>query len=377
MNKKTVFVIMPFRETPTRNKEDLTSFFENNLKTPIESSKELNYKYVVKRSDDAFDINEQIIKDLYNADIVLCDLSGETANPNVMYELGVRLSVSHAPVILFREEHKDNKSIFDINGFHCHGYSPFKYNKLEQYVINKIISFETQAEQFISPVLKILSFEPSVIRHVHLDRAIRTLEAISLGLKNYTFIATDALHRFLKENDIEIERSPSKVTTYLLENLEKAKELSWEHFNFSINSFPALTSYLVEYPLHDLIDKDIHRAFNTWLTQFDSIYISSTYGFYPPAAGKLVNFLTELIYIQYAIHSLFSYLSGNNVQKDKTYILEICSWIYNSRSLHPTFKREMFENTTLPSEEQIVGFMKNRVQAGSVAPDRYSPEARL
>ncbi len=81
--KRSVFVIMPFTKTPLRNKDDLTAFFEVNLKQRLESDASLKYQYVVRRSDDSFDITAQIIRDVYEADIVLCDLSGNDANPNV------------------------------------------------------------------------------------------------------------------------------------------------------------------------------------------------------------------------------------------------------------------------------------------------------
>ena len=53
--KKSVFVIMPFTETPLRHKDDLSEFFETNLKGIIESDQDLKYQYVVRRSDDTFE----------------------------------------------------------------------------------------------------------------------------------------------------------------------------------------------------------------------------------------------------------------------------------------------------------------------------------
>jgi len=128
---RTVFVIMPFAHTPTRNKGDLTEFFQTNIKDRIEGDTSLKYRYVVSRSDDTFNITQKIIRDLYTADIVLCDLSGKEANPNVMYELGVRLGISDRPVILFREASKDNQRIFDIDGFHIQEYEITRYRLLD------------------------------------------------------------------------------------------------------------------------------------------------------------------------------------------------------------------------------------------------------
>src|ERR1051325_3175685 len=159
---KTIFVIMPFAETPTRTSSDLTLFFDINLKARIEQEKGFKNHYQVRRSDNTFNITAQIIRDLYEADIVLCDLSGINANPNVMYELGMRLAFSNKPVILFREEHSKNKPIFDIHGFYTESYKVTQYPKLENYIIEKIKKFEAGDELYVSPVRQIIKDSPSV-----------------------------------------------------------------------------------------------------------------------------------------------------------------------------------------------------------------------
>lgn len=63
-------------------------------------------------------IHGQIIKHLYEADMVLCDLSGH--NPNVFFELGVRTSLN-LPVALVRDEHTSLP--FDTSGLNTHAYA--------------------------------------------------------------------------------------------------------------------------------------------------------------------------------------------------------------------------------------------------------------
>jgi hypothetical protein len=91
---RTIFVIMPFSQSPGRNEAELREFFEEQIKTKIEGNSTFRFRYRVHRSGSAFRITEQIIRDLFQADLVICDLSGEFSNPNVMYELGVRLTCS-------------------------------------------------------------------------------------------------------------------------------------------------------------------------------------------------------------------------------------------------------------------------------------------
>ena len=89
---KKIFVIMPFVKANDRDQASLTKFFTDYIKEPIEGCSKFTHKYKVIRSGDAFSILDKIIADLASADIVICDLSGELSNPNVVYELGIRLN---------------------------------------------------------------------------------------------------------------------------------------------------------------------------------------------------------------------------------------------------------------------------------------------
>jgi nucleoside 2-deoxyribosyltransferase len=64
---------------------------------------------IVSNSDGEIDvIHKRIIQNLYNADIVICDISGK--NPNVLFELGMRLAFDK-PTILIKDDQTD--FIFD------------------------------------------------------------------------------------------------------------------------------------------------------------------------------------------------------------------------------------------------------------------------
>lgn len=155
---RRVFVIMPFVLGGTRNEAQLKSFFENNIKHPIENA-DLHHRYVVFRSGETFDITTEIMRDLCRSDIVIADLSGIDPNPNVMYELGVRLAISEGPVILIREDNPHNKRIFDIIGFYAHPYDPYDYAALERHLIGKIERLESGEEPYTNPVLSIIREE--------------------------------------------------------------------------------------------------------------------------------------------------------------------------------------------------------------------------
>ncbi len=63
---------------------------------------------LVSRSDDVGSIHKRIIQNLYDNPIVVCDVSGK--NPNVMFELGMRLAFDKPAIII-----KDNKTSYSFD----------------------------------------------------------------------------------------------------------------------------------------------------------------------------------------------------------------------------------------------------------------------
>ncbi len=59
---------------------------------------------LVSDSDDVGVIQKRIIQNIYNSDIVICDVSGK--NPNVMFELGMRLAFDK-PTIIIKDDCTD------------------------------------------------------------------------------------------------------------------------------------------------------------------------------------------------------------------------------------------------------------------------------
>lgn len=277
MEQKKIFVIMPFTETPQRNQADLNSFYYDNIKNCIESNQKLVNKYKVIRSEDNFDITTQIIFDLYDSDIVICDLSGIQANPNVMYELGVRLSLSNGPVILIREENPTNRRIFDISGFHSFDYKITQYKKVEDYLVSKILKFESGAEIFQSPVLKTLKRHPFVT----IELSNRDVNSRLIALhKEITFLKkrfTDALWVFLKNRLTKeewIKIRDKKDNTEIMKELgEQIVKFEWTNFPFKVNHLPCISHFISAYPLLDVIDNGLENDFSTFVTDFYCVYL--------------------------------------------------------------------------------------------------------
>lgn len=104
----TCFVIMPFKE---RTNEFMAGFFEealNSLIIPAATDAGFEVKTANRQGTDI--IHSTIISEILNADMCVCDLSEH--NPNVLFELGVRLA-HEKPVALIHAE--GTQRVFDVD----------------------------------------------------------------------------------------------------------------------------------------------------------------------------------------------------------------------------------------------------------------------
>jgi nucleoside 2-deoxyribosyltransferase len=102
------FVIMPFQE---RDKSHPDGFFQEVLRsllTPAASNAGFTVRTANRQGSDI--IQSTIIRDLMDADLVIADLTEH--NPNVLFELGVRIA-KEKPVVLVKAE--GTGRIFDVD----------------------------------------------------------------------------------------------------------------------------------------------------------------------------------------------------------------------------------------------------------------------
>ncbi|CAE6837609.1 hypothetical protein [Paraburkholderia haematera] len=256
---KKIFVVMPFSEANGRDQASLTRFFADYIKDPIENHAKLAGKYDVTRSGDAFVMLDKIVEDLARADIVICDLSGPRSNPNVMYELGIRLATSHNPTILIREESPENAGIFDIHGLYTHPYSMGDTKSLEKWVVSKIVEYEENLDAYESPVLKVLNHRSAFWMLLPIRKASAFLGGISSAADAHLVAFSKAVTIFLGRKGIPFApRTPQMI----FEDLQKiADRTSLDDFGYQISSIPSLDSYLSSVYLLGLVDDDIERRF--------------------------------------------------------------------------------------------------------------------
>lgn len=104
---KDCFVIMPISDTDGYDKGHFSRVYEDIIKPAVE-----NTEFTVTRADEVKETNFihlDILKQLIDAPIAICDLSSR--NPNVLFELGIRQAFDK-PVVLIQEE--GTPKIFDI-----------------------------------------------------------------------------------------------------------------------------------------------------------------------------------------------------------------------------------------------------------------------
>lgn len=290
-----IFVIMPFTKTPTRKAEELSAFYEDNIREPIESG-DFKYKYLVQKSDTAFNITEQIIKDLYYADIVICDLSGTEGNPNVMYELGIRLALSNKPVILVREKNEENKPIFDISGFYAHPYNPLRYAELTKHLVSEIKELETGRKEYKSPVLNIIEKEIPLLQAISIQRADQLLGTMRKALKMMTWLYVKKLVRYLHGQGVDVPERISNLPVlleYIEKNSEKFVGVDWAGFTISFGTQPAIDHYLSNQYLNRLVDSKVEEIFTEFVITYHSYFLSTDYYQGEWTVGNIHRFVGE------------------------------------------------------------------------------------
>jgi hypothetical protein len=308
---RTAFVIMPFTATQTRGQSDLIEFFATNLKRRIESEPTFRYQYTVRRSDDSFNITDRIIGDLYAADLVLCDLSGESPNPNVMYELGVRLAVTNKPVILFRETGGSSSRLFDIQGFYAFEYSTTKYRELEEHIIAKMRKFESGDEVYESPVLKILELDPSVVQRVKRDRAAGIIRMLALGVGG----AHGALEWFIDdflETRHGIVVGDDSTTGTILNNVAQFKDLDWSGLSIRTQQLPAIQTLLSEPVLNGLVSTRDEEIITEFVARYYAQYYAIDSVWDKPTFSDIIGFLGETLAFATGLDALVEFLNSDD-----------------------------------------------------------------
>ena len=121
MAKPTCFIIAPITTPPERvglYRDDPNHFGRVMEKLLIPAVEKAEMTPIRPIAEGADLIHAEIIRNLQDADLVLCDMS--SLNPNVFFELGVRTALNK-PVCLVRDEQTE-RTPFDVGSINNHTY---------------------------------------------------------------------------------------------------------------------------------------------------------------------------------------------------------------------------------------------------------------
>ncbi|AZB00230.1 RNA helicase [Chryseobacterium joostei] len=159
LEKKKCGIIMPIASNPDYPKEH----WKEVLNILVEAVNETEFEARLVSDDVAIGlIHERIVNNIYNDDIIICDVSSK--NPNVMFELGMRLAFDK-PTIIIKDENTGYS--FDTGVIeHLNYPSSLRFNKIVSFkeeLIKKINATyqKSQAEKNFSPFLK--SFGKTIV----------------------------------------------------------------------------------------------------------------------------------------------------------------------------------------------------------------------
>ena len=155
--KKTCGLIMPISAIGEYNEEHWQE-----VKECLEDTiKELGFEVrMVSDNDLNLLIPSNIVQALLQDDIIICDISA--ANPNVMFELGLRIGFNKSYILLFDDK---QKIPFDINTISCLKY-PSTLNKVQMKKFEKNLkeriekAIQEEGNDFLKAYGKIKVYEP-------------------------------------------------------------------------------------------------------------------------------------------------------------------------------------------------------------------------
>jgi hypothetical protein len=284
-----------------------------------------------------------------------------------MFELGIRLAISNKPVILIREQHSENQTIFDIHGYYTFPYNPHRYRDLEKQLISKIKSFETGTEKFRSPVLQTLKAAPDVITSLRRLSCQERLRMLLIGMMKYVQELSIQTIGFLQKHyDQQIIRTISDTPSlikYIGDNQTKLSQLQWSKFDPPKVVIPSLGSVLIESPIAGLVTDDVELSFVMLLWNYYCVITNpiSQRGLSVP--DIIILLLHDSILIEQLIQGLRHMLANED---DRKGFLKVVQQIYNETYLSNWIDKDIGE---LNLENGRVGYwMSSKMQSKKINP---------
>lgn len=252
------FVIMPISDKQGYPIGHFTKVYEQIFKPAI---KEAGYKpYRVDEDCLSSSIIQKIYDGLTKAPMAICDLS--SANPNVLYELGIRHSFD-LPVILVKDE-KTN-FIFDISTINTVTYQS---DRVYENVISAIENIKTAIEETKiqsgrGTVLSILNVEKAIIAEKRLNQEDKTELILNRIMVDLQQIKEMSLMNEKRKNIFKYSADDSNrllyVNTVINNSLYEDMKNKIYQLKQDLGRFPSYEEVLACFELYDEYGKRVFR----------------------------------------------------------------------------------------------------------------------
>jgi len=211
--KKTCYVIMPFSKTESTSENEWKKNF-NNLFKPIIEDPQTGYE--CKKSElDTGSFTKEIVMNLKDADVVLADITDY--NHNVMWELGVRHTLSKRTIMVVREDLIE-KIPSDIKNYGVVTYQNTitGFQEFKEKIHNLLKKIEKNPEKPDSPVYDFLKESDLILSDYNKQRIISQLHSL-LSEISFNLTVWDTIQQNIKskKKDFEYFRFFSSSIQYL------------------------------------------------------------------------------------------------------------------------------------------------------------------
>ncbi|HZS74098.1 MAG TPA: hypothetical protein VFA69_06295 [Candidatus Nitrosotalea sp.] len=190
---KICYVIMPFSSTASTTKEDWHNIYNKLFKPIIEKS---TLRYECKRSElENGSFTRDIVLDLRDAYVVLADITD--FNPNVMWELGVRHSLSKRTIMVSRIDFI-SKIPADIREYGVIPYDKDKitgYNEFEEQINVILQKIEKEPEKPDSPIFNFIKEENLILTSYGRKQIINKLIGLMTEIGENLWIANEIIEK--------------------------------------------------------------------------------------------------------------------------------------------------------------------------------------
>lgn len=219
--EKTCFVIMPISDHPDYDDGHFKRVYDHIISP---ACKKAGYKPVIATDSKASNlIMFNILKNIVECDMAICDLS--TKNANVFYELGLRQAFNKKTILITDGKEREP---FDITGFRYVKYSPsLRIDTVERNVtdiVDMLKETELADENDINSITSLLRIHPASIDKT---KDIELSKESTVIFSMLSSINEKLNKSIVYENDVY----DTQKTLSFVENHEKDNLYIYEYFN--------------------------------------------------------------------------------------------------------------------------------------------------